>query len=161
MKINIIEKSSQNFFLPIVFLLCFIPPSTFKLKNESTTYLSIILDTSTVEKKLTKFKYSKYKNKSIGELLKGINITYERIVFVRMKPQYLSFVTVVYSKDIRLDIYTHDYKYLKRELQANESYEEMWKVDDLMKEQVTKIRVRKSDGTSLKEYPKVPILPVI
>lgn len=115
-----------------------------------------------IEKRLIHFKYKKYINKPIDQLLKGIDMKYNRIIFVRMKPLYLSFVTIVYSGEIHLDIYTEEYKYLRREINENESYEYVWKVEDLLKERVSKIRVRRSiSGKSLKEYPKKPILPVV
>ena len=165
MKASALSKKEYNSFLALSFFFCLLISyfnTSTKFELSLNVSNKVIVDSNHLEKKLINFKYSKYKNKSISELLKGLDISYQKIIFVQMKPQYLSFVTVVYSKDIHLDIYTDNYKYLKRELQANESYEEMWKIEDLMKEQVTKIRVRRSKtGASLKEYPKKPILPVV
>lgn len=119
-----------------------------------------IIDSLDIEKKLLNFNYKKFRNRTIDDLLKGIDINYDKIIFVKMKPLYLSFVTVVYSPEISLDIYTEQYRYLKRELYENESYD-LWKIEDLLKEKVSKIRVRKRNGATLKEYPRKPILPVV
>jgi len=116
--------------------------------------------TDTATQKLIRFKYKKYINKPIGKLLEDLKLSYKEIHFMRTKPLHLSFVVVEYSSYIHLDIYTEKYNYLKRDLDETDSYD-IWKVEDLLKEKVTKIRVRNRYGKSLKEYPRKPILPVI
>lgn len=117
-------------------------------------------DTADLEQRLVKFKYKKYIDKPIGELLADVKLDYRKILFVQMRPLCLAFVSVIYSDDLRLDIYTENYSYLKRFLNEDET-EQVWKVEDLLKEKVTKIRVRTRHGRSLKEYPPKPVLPVI
>lgn len=117
-------------------------------------------DAVDLEQRLVKFKYKKYIDKPISELLDDIQLDYRKILFVQMRPLCLAFVSVIYSDDLRLDIYTENYSYLKRFLNEDET-EQVWKVEDLLKEKVTKIRVRTRHGRSVKEYPRKPVLPVI
>jgi hypothetical protein len=119
------------------------------------------VDTPNVERTLVKFKYQKYIDKPIGHLLKDIKLEYKEILFVQMKPLYLAFVTIIYSDELRLDIYTEKYELLKRELTTEKESGQFWKIEDLLKEKVTKVRVRDRFGKSLREYPKKPKIPVI
>lgn len=116
-------------------------------------------DTADIERRLVQFKYKRYINKPIGKLLKDINLNYRNILFIQTKPMYLGYVIVVYSDNVQLDIYTERYSYLKRLIDEKET-EQVWKVEDLLKEKVTKIIVRNRSGKLLKECPKKPVYPI-
>jgi len=117
-------------------------------------------DSTSIEVQLKKFNYKRYIDEPIGKLLEHLNLKYERIIFVQMHPLKLAFVSVVYSDDISLDIYTEKYTCLKRERSEDED-ESIWTVEDLLKEKVSKIRVRRRNGESVKEFPKKPKLPIV
>lgn len=157
-------KCIITFFITLSLIIC----TTYVMKSNGNFHILISkrsgngnIDSSNVELILKKVKYKKFINQPIGRLLDHIPSKYERIQFVQMHPLKLAFVSVIYSREISLDIYTEKYSYIKRILEEGES-ENVWKIEDLLKEKVSKIRVRNNiNGNSLKEYPKKPILPVI
>jgi hypothetical protein len=99
--------------------------------------------------------------KQVSDVLKKINLEYSYIHFVEMKPYHLSFVSIKYGRDLWLDIYIEKYHYMKQILNEDEykNSEKFWNVNELMKEKVSKLRLRKK-GEVLREYPKNPKLPI-
>ena len=89
-----------------------------------------------------------------------VNLKYSYIHFVEMKPYFLAFVSIKFGEGLWLDIYVEKYQHIKQVL-SEEEYEnrdKFWNMDELVKEKISKIRLRKGREI-LREYPKNPKLP--